>query len=356
MAQKQLTWTELRVGVFVLAGLFIIAVGILYVTGAGVLGPKYRLTTYLPEVEGVQTGAPVRVDGFEVGSVESIRLNPQPADKMHNIEVVMRINKKFRQNIRSDSTARLITEGLLGNRYVSITRGLEGEPVADNGIVPGKEEKAMKEIVERGADLMENLSALSSQVGGIVSKLQQGQGTLGKLLTDQDLYNHLHETVAAAETIATETRDGHGTLGQLVANDELYRKTNAAVGHLEDITAAVREQQGTLGKLVYDPAVYQNAKDFLGRGNAILDDVQAGKGTLGKLAKDDTLYSNMRDASANLRDATAKLNAGPGTMSKFFNDPQFYDNMTGLSGDLRLLIGEFRQNPKKFLHVKFSIF
>jgi phospholipid/cholesterol/gamma-HCH transport system substrate-binding protein len=356
MAQKQLTWTELRVGVFVLAGLFIIAVGILYVTGAGLLGPKYRLTTYLPEVEGVQKGAPVRVDGVEVGSVENIRLNPQPADKMHNIEVTMRINKKFRQNIRTDSTASLITEGLLGNRYVSITRGLEGEPVADNGTVPGKEEKAMKEIVERGADLMENLSALSSQVGDIVGKLRQGQGTLGKLLSDQELYNRLDDTVAVAQTILTSTRDGHGTLGQLVANDELYRKTNSAVGHIDDITAAVREQQGTLGKLVYDPAVYQNAKDFLGRGNAILDDVQAGKGTLGKLAKDDALYSNMRDASANLRDATSKFNGGPGTVSKFFNDPQFYDNMTGLSGDLRLLIGEFRQNPKKFLHVKFSMF
>ena len=60
MAQrKQLTWAELRVGLFVLAGLALIAVGIFYVTGAGFLGPKYRLYTYLPEVEGLGTGAPV---------------------------------------------------------------------------------------------------------------------------------------------------------------------------------------------------------------------------------------------------------------------------------------------------------
>jgi len=80
MAQrKQLTWTELRVGLFVLIGLFIIALGVFYVTGAGFLGPKYRLITFLPEVEGLQVGAPVRLDGVDVGNVDSIQLTPQPA-------------------------------------------------------------------------------------------------------------------------------------------------------------------------------------------------------------------------------------------------------------------------------------
>ena len=61
MAQrKQLTWTELRVGLFVLVGLSVLAAGIFYVTGAGTLGPKYRLITYLPDVSGLVHGAPVR--------------------------------------------------------------------------------------------------------------------------------------------------------------------------------------------------------------------------------------------------------------------------------------------------------
>jgi len=70
MAQrKQLTWTELRVGLFVLIGLIIMGAGIFYVTGGGTLGPKYRLTAYLPEVEGLKVGAPVALSGFEIGSV-----------------------------------------------------------------------------------------------------------------------------------------------------------------------------------------------------------------------------------------------------------------------------------------------
>src|SRR5216683_1072507 len=128
MARKQLSWTELRVGLFVLAA------GIFYVTG-GPLGPKYRLKTYLPEVSGLSNGAPVRVDGVEVGNVESIRLLPRAKDKApeknKNIEVVMRIDRRYQSDILTDSTASLVTEGLLGNRYVNITRGFTGAPIGD---------------------------------------------------------------------------------------------------------------------------------------------------------------------------------------------------------------------------------
>ena len=75
MAQhKQLTWTELRVGLFVLAGVILLVVVIFYVTGAGALGPKYLLRAYLPEVDGLTVGAPVRVDGVDVGNVEKIEM------------------------------------------------------------------------------------------------------------------------------------------------------------------------------------------------------------------------------------------------------------------------------------------
>jgi phospholipid/cholesterol/gamma-HCH transport system substrate-binding protein len=71
---------------------------------------------------------------------------------------------------------------------------------------------------------------------------------------------------------------------------------------------------------------------------------------------DDSLYNKLRDTSANLATATAKLNDNTTTAGKMFSDPQLYDNLAGLTGDMRLLIGDFRQNPKKFLHIKVSLF
>jgi phospholipid/cholesterol/gamma-HCH transport system substrate-binding protein len=357
MAQrKQLSWTELRVGVFALVGLLILMVAIFYVTGAGFLGPKYRLMTYLPEVDQLQTGAPVTLDGIEIGNVESMRLTPHPPDLQHNITLVLRIEKKYQDQIRSTSAATLVTQGLLGDRYVSITRGITGSVIPANGVVPGGEQADMKAIVQRGADVVSNLGVLSTQIGDIINKVNEGQGTIGKVINDSALYDHLNSTAAKLDAMVSSIQQGQGSIGKLVASDELYAKADSAVGKLDDVLTAVHDQKGTVGKLVYDPSAYDSIKGLADKGNALLGDVREGKGTLGKLATDDTLFTNLRDATANVRDASTKLNSNQGTMGKFFTDPAFYDNMTGLTGDLRSLVGDFRQNPKKFLHIKVGIF
>jgi len=346
----------MRVGLFVFAALIIVVVAIFVVTGGNILGPKYKLITYLPEVEGVQAGAPVDLDGVQIGSVQSVELTPHPSDRMHGIKLILRIDKKYQEEIRTDSSASLVTQGLLGDRYVTISRGLTGSVLPDNGIVPGGEEEAMRQIEERGAALMENLSTLSVSLRGIVDQIQKGDGTIGKLINDPDLYDHLNETAAKIDAMATSIQQGQGSAGKLIASDELYQKVDDAVGKADDVLGAVRDQKGSMGKLIYDPSAYDSIKNFAASGNALLTDVRAGKGTLGKLVTDDTLYANVRDATANVRDATAKLNSNQGTMGKFFTDPAFYDNVTGLTGDLRLLVGDFRQNPKKFLHIKIGLF
>jgi phospholipid/cholesterol/gamma-HCH transport system substrate-binding protein len=94
----------------------------------------------------------------------------------------------------------------------------------------------------------------------------------------------------------------------------------------------------------------------MANGNAMLRDARAGKGSLGKFVTDDTLYNKLRDTSSNLATATTKLNDNTTTVGKMFSDPKLYDNLTGLTGDMRLLIGDFRQNPKKFLHIKITLF
>jgi len=360
-SRKQLTWTELRVGLFVLVGLFVRAAGIFYVTGGGgILSPKYRLTTYLPETAGLTSGAPVRVDGVEVGNVESIQLlrrTPgKPIEKNKNIEVKMRVDKRYQSDILTDSTASLVTEGLLGNRYVNITRGLTGTPIGDYGVIPGAEEKAMKEVVERSAEVLGNLNALSDDVRDLIQGVKEGKGSLGKLLTDEQAYNHLNSMLAKGDVMLTNIQAGQGTLGRLVTSDEMYTKVDKGLDNVNVILADVRAQKGTIGKLMYDPTLYDQAKEAVAHGNAMLRDARAGKGTLGKLATDDTLYNKLRDTSSNLATASAKLNDNTTTAGKLFSDPKLYDNLTGLTGDMRLLLGDFRKNPKKFLHIKITLF
>lgn len=361
MAQrKQLTWTELRVGLFVLAGAVLLAVVIFYVTGGQGIGPKYRLRAFLPEVDGLTVGAPVRIDGVEVGNVEQIEIAVpkagEPASKDRNIEVDMRLQKSFQDYIRADSSAGLITEGLLGNRYVDIDRGYVGRVLQNNDEIPGREEKALKEVVERSADLMDSLSSITKQASAVITDVRNGRGSLGKFMVDPTAYNHLNSTLENVDHMMADVQAGKGTLGKLVTQDEMYNRVDSVAGRVDNILEAVQQQKGTLGKLVYDTGIHESARRLIDNSNALLGDVRAGKGTLGKLATDDSLFVQYRQAGENLASATAKLNSNQNTIGKFFDDPKFYDNFTGLAGDMRLLVGDFRKDPKKFLHVKFSIF
>jgi phospholipid/cholesterol/gamma-HCH transport system substrate-binding protein len=356
--RKQVTWAQLRVGLLTLVGLFLIMVAILYVTGPGVLRAKYQLRTYLPEVEGLTLGAPVRLDGVEVGNVDGIRIAPPTGkpDRARNVEVVMRVDRRFDKNITSESRASLVTEGFLGNRYVRITLGYAGSPIPPQGEVPGEEEMAMKNVVERGADLVENLGALSKDVQTLVTGLRKGQGSLGKMMTDDQLYNHMNATVTRLDAMLDQTQAGKNSLGKLLINDEMYNRLISLADRVDAILNEVQDQKGTLGKLVYDPSLYQNAKEFAEKANAFIAGVRAGEGTFGKLATDEALYNNLRDSAASLKEATDKLNKGNGSMAKAMSDPQLYDNLTALSADLRLLIGDIRQDPKKYLHIRLTIF
>ncbi|HEV7966270.1 MAG TPA: MlaD family protein [Candidatus Acidoferrales bacterium] len=361
MAQhKQLTWTELRVGLFVLAGAVLLAVVIFYVTGGGGWGPKYRLRAFLPEVDGLTLGAPVRVDGVDVGNVEKIAIAvPKPGaplSKDRNIEVDLRIQKTFESYIRADSTAVLITEGLLGNRFVDIDRGYVGRVLENDEEIPGREEKALKQVVERSADLMDSLSSITKQASAVIADVRNGRGSLGKFMVDETAYNHLNNTLENVDHMMADIQAGKGTLGKLVADDEMYNRVDSIAGRVDNVLEAVQNQQGTLGKLVYDPGIHESAKTLIDNSNALIGDVRGGKGTLGKLATDDSLFAQYKQAGENLSSATAKLNSNEATIGKFFDDPKFYDNFTGLAGDMRLLVGDFRKDPKKFLHVKFSIF
>jgi phospholipid/cholesterol/gamma-HCH transport system substrate-binding protein len=361
MAQhKQLTWTELRVGLFVLAGAVLLAVVIFYVTGGGGWGPKYRLRAFLPEVGGLTIGAPVRVDGVDVGNVEKISIavpKPgQPLSKDRNIEIDMRIQKSFEEYIRTDSAATLITEGLLGNRYVDIDRGYVGRVLQNDEEIPSRQDKGLKEVVERSADLMDSLSSITKQASAVLTDVRNGRGSLGKFMVDEAAYNHLNSSLGSLDNMMSGIRAGKGTLGKLVADDEMYNRVDSVAGRVDNVLEAVQNQQGTLGKLVYDAGIHESAKKLIDNSNALIGDVRGGKGTLGKLATDDSLFLQYKQAGENLSSATAKLNSNENTIGKFFDDPKFYDNFSGLAGDMRLLVGDFRKDPKKFLHVKFSVF
>jgi phospholipid/cholesterol/gamma-HCH transport system substrate-binding protein len=362
MAQhKQLTWNELRVGLFVLAGISLLVVAVFYVTASeNPLSAKYRLRTFLPEVAGLSVGAPVRLDGIDIGNVDDIAVNPAiggpAADKKRNIIVTMRISTKYQNNIRADSEAHPETEGLLGNRFMNISRGFSGKVLQPNDELTGTPKPGIDELVEQGTALEAHMNGLVENVQGMVADVRAGKGTIGQLVASRSAYDHFDSAVNKLDTMLTNIQAGQGSIGQLYATDTLHKKMDVALDRTNNILDAIRQQKGAFGKLVYDPSLHEKISQFLDKGNGLIDDVRNGNGTITRLLKDDSLFATWKQTGTNLSTATAKLNDNTSTAGRLFNDPKLYDNLTGLTGDLRLFMNDFRKDPKKYLHVKFAIF
>ncbi len=358
MARRQLNYTELRVALFVLATVALLIVAIFYVTGGSAWQSKYTIKTYLPEADTLVPGAPVSLGGVPVGNVKGLSVNPNPKTPDQNIEVDMWIYSRFGQWIRANSTATLETQGALGSRYVEVTRGTPPYPIVSaGGTIQGIPASTIETVVDEASDLMKNqLTPMATDLRDISDQIHKGKGTIGELLYSDKLANQLNAAATNLNDLTAGLKEGRGTAGKLFTSDALYDKATSTIDRADALLAAVEEQKGSLGKLIYDPAFYNNANTFLTKGNTLLAGAEEGKGSLGQFVTNRQLFDNLNAASTNIRDLTGKLNDGQGTAGQFFTDPRLYDNLTGLTGDLRLFLGDVRKNPKKYMHVKLSIF
>jgi len=122
----------------VLFGAALLSGVIYYLWSSGLFIPKYQLSVYVSDASGLAVHAPVRLDGIQVGSVSAIKLAGESASPQRRIELVLQVENRDRDAIRSDSNASLMTEGLLGNRYVNISRGFKGTVIKPGGEIPTK--------------------------------------------------------------------------------------------------------------------------------------------------------------------------------------------------------------------------
>jgi phospholipid/cholesterol/gamma-HCH transport system substrate-binding protein len=357
MARKQLSYTELRVALFVLLTVALLIVGIFYVTGQGAWQSKYTVKTYLPEANNLVAGAPVSLGGVLIGNVRRLRVNPDAKTPDQNIEIEMAIFQQDRQWVRDNSTATLVTEGALGSRYVSVTRGTPPYPIVrPGGTIKGVPATTLSTFIDRGSVLLTNLNGIAVNLRSISDQIHEGKGSLGQLLYSDKVYNEINSTVASAREIMAKINSGQGTAGKLVTSDALYNRANQTIGRVDSILAGVQAGKGSIGQLVTNRALYNNANGFLKKGNTLLANAEAGKGSLGKFVTNPALYNNIDAMSVNLRELTGKMDHGQGTFGQFFTNPQLYNNLSGLTGDLRLLIADFRQHPKRYLRIRLSIF
>lgn len=396
---QKLTFSELRVGIFMLSAL--VVTGFLILNSTGNFNPfekKLRLKARFISADGLHAGADVQLAGVSIGKVEDVTfLPPAEVDKERieaTLSIVRELDKKpISDLIRSDSTAQLVATSILGNdKMINIVPGTgKGSPIDENAILKSSSGIGLNQLTATGNDLLEQINKLAVPANEILAKANSGEGTLGRVINDESLYKSLDGAVS--ETRSTMTRlqttidkinRGEGSAGKLVNDPELYDSLKRTIAQLEVISADIKAGRGSAGKFVNDEALYNSTRDTVAelrksaeKISAIADDVKlittdlrAGKGSAGKLLRDEALYEDAKNAIARFNGATTRIEsliadaqAGKGTIGRLVTDETLYNsinqtanNVATFTGEGTKLLDDFRKNPKKYLSIKLAIF
>jgi phospholipid/cholesterol/gamma-HCH transport system substrate-binding protein len=357
-SEKQVKWSQLRVGLTVLVALVTLAVLIFVMTGTtGLFTRKIVVRSYVDNAGGLRVGAPVRLEGVDIGNVTGIRVVADPKRRLAPVEVTMKITTKYADTMRSDCEVELTTAGVLGEVFVDMDcRRAQGAPMRNGVELPTKDVPQLQDVIRASQGTLENVDSLVKRLDSILTYIQSGQGSIGKVIYDPSLFNRANDMLSQLQEVIGQINSPNGTIGKLINSDELYNKANASIDNLNKIIDEVNNGQGTIGKFLKDPSLYDNANKTITQSNELIGGINAGKGTLGRLAKDEALANKIDSMVTRLNNIADRLDKGEGSAGKFLKDPSMYDNTNKLLVETRDLIKAVRQDPKKYLTIHLKLF
>src|SRR5215510_11748171 len=342
---RSLAWSELKIGVLTIAAIVIGAVLIFTLTGAkGFFWQRSSLKTRFPNVAGLAKGSPVRVAGVEVGSVTDVEFAGTEVD------VTFEVKKDIRPRITDQSIATLGSVSLLGESAVDITPASGGTPIPDYGYVkPGRAKGSLSDVTEQVTTGVEELT-------GLVKDMRAGRGTVGKLVTDEKLYADLEAFATSANAVTATIRSGRGTIGRLINDRRAAESLEASLKNLDELTRRINAGEGSIGKLLKDDAFAESLNGATTNLRDLTARLNRGEGTAGKLVTDPALFNKLNSVTDRLDQLVSRLNEGEGTVGQLLKDKQLYENMNAAITDFRAMITAIKNDPKRYLNVKVSIF
>ncbi len=340
---------DLKVGLFVLVSILMGGLAVFMLGGSDTFfEDRYTLNARFQDVAGLRQGAGVQLGGFDVGEVKSIRFSDDIGVK--EIFVELSVMESYQPRIRADSIARIETEGMLGDKYISISVGSIEEAVLQHGDwIDVTEQVPLVEYQKIANEILADLEGISAKVN-----LALGD-------EDEATKASVANVISSVENILTEAESGNGLIHALVYDEKLTRKLDRTVGNLEkgttdlaNMTAEIRSGEGLAHELIYGAEGAQLATELGELAVAIdklVQDIENEDSVVHALLYDADKAQMIDDLSvtaSNLRTLSEGIEEGDGTLGMLAKDPALYE-------DLRALVNGAERNKLLRYYVRKTV-
>ncbi len=311
-----ISWDQLKVGVLILIAVIILAFAAVRLGQAGNLfGKRFQLVSFVANASGLRIGGPVSVAGQLAGTIKDIQFLPPDLDTTRNLKLLLEVDRKLSDQVRADSRAKIKTMGLLGDKVFDISVGTPRYRTLHEGdtliIAPSIDYEA---VVQQASGAINEVVGLTRDLKKVTGGITRGEGTLGQLVTNRQLYDQLNGTLA---------------------------RTSALMSRLEN-------PRGTIGRLLDDPQLYYSLNRTVASADTIIRQITAGNGSVGKLMRDDTLYVHLVSVVSRADSLVGAMASGKGTMQKLFTDQQLYDMLLKTVTELNNVLVDVRRDPQRY--------
>ena len=359
---------EKRVGVFVAAGILIMAVGVFLIgENRKFWQRKITYSAIYSNVAGLRPGSPVAMGGVDVGTVSKVKYSDDPKDPhiYVQIEVVREQGERIRKPvydetgkkiIRKGTVASIVNKGLLGDKMIDLSLAEAGTPLLDPADPIATEEPLdLSTYVAKVDDIVQ-------KANGVLSNLQEATGAFSDPQFTRDLKGTVGSIHDITDGIAHKDGFAHrmifdksdaDRIDNILANTQQdTAQLNAVLGDLRDVTQHVRGGPGIAHAIVYDGELSKNASGSLAEVHQDLEQIRKGNGLVHALVYGDTdsqhLMTNVNAMSDDLRSIVSGVKNGKGTLGALLVDPSVYD-------DLKALLGNVERNQVLRALVRYSI-
>jgi phospholipid/cholesterol/gamma-HCH transport system substrate-binding protein len=286
MEKKEIA-QQIKLGAFVLAGLGLFLIAVFFIGSENnIFSRTFTVSAVFRNVEGLKAGDNVWLSGVKIGTVSDVRIISEG-------KVVVDLALKNRQNqfIQKDAVASIGSDGLVGSKIVVIKPGNSNQTVSDEDTLNTISPTDTQDIINLAKDVGENTRSLTSDLRMIATRVAEGKGIVGELLTDGTISQEIRAAVlnlrqtgtntarasAELQSLIHELRNGPGLLPMLISDTTYANSFQNALANIEkvsvnagevseslqDLAAKINDQNNAVGVLLADSVVANRLKSTI---------------------------------------------------------------------------------------------